>query len=152
MPSYAVLPRPAGLGACRAGFGQEAGEPRATNIAEWFGAQPAQPAHPLAGFFGLRADVAWHGPCRPHSVELFPVPYSNVAVGGTQNVQLEVDFLDRVVEPAHGKDDVDVDHGIDGVEAGRPEGAAGNHLDERHLEHAGARAIRGPPRAASGDA
>src|SRR5262249_44842630 len=42
-------------------------------------------------------------------------------------------------------------HGIDRVEAGRPERAGGDQFDQRSLEHAGVRAVSSPPAVAASD-
>ena len=61
-----------------------------------------QCADPFAGFFRLLGDVVWHGPRLPHAGKRFPVPYLHAAVGGTQNIQLKVHFLERAIDPLVG--------------------------------------------------
>jgi hypothetical protein len=134
------------------GFGQEAEKPSSTDSIEWFSATLDECADPLAGFLCLLGDVVWHCPRLLYAGERFPIAHLNAAIGGTQNIQLKVNFLERAIDPAYRKDDVDVDYGIDRVEAGGPESAAGNQLDEWRLEYTRARAVGRPPRRASGDA
>jgi hypothetical protein len=96
----------------RIDFDKKVGVPRTTGIAERFGTALDWRIDSLTRSFGLRDDVSWHDPSCQYVVELVLILHLNATIGGTQNLQL------------------DINHEIDVVETGRPVDADGNQLDE----------------------
>lgn len=70
-------------------------------------------------------------------IERFLIAHTDGAVGQAENVQLKIDFLKHVIEPAHGLNNIHVYQRVGKIEAGRPERAVRHKLDERCVEHAG---------------
>ncbi len=108
---------------------------------EWLGVSLDQSMDLLAGGLGRGGNVIWHVPFCAHAVEFITITYVNTAVGRTENVQFKINFLQHVANPAHGQNYIDINHGIDEVEAGRPIGAAGHDLDKGLFEYARARMV-----------
>src|ERR1019366_7257369 len=132
-------------------LGEETGQPTLANGSEWLSRLFDQSSHSAAGGFGLHGDVGRHPPLCSHPGTLVLVPDVNAAVGQAQDVQLQVNFLKDVPGPLHRQDDINIYHGIDGVEARRPPSVLGNQLDERSFKYARARTLSSPPRIAPPD-
>ena len=61
-------------------------------------------------------------------IELFLIPHVHSTISRSQDVQLEVGLFECIASPEYRQDNVDIDHGIDGLKTSSPKGAGGNEF------------------------
>src|SRR5262249_61288326 len=68
-------------------------------------------------------------------IELFLIPHVHITISRSQDVQLEVGLFEFIASPEYRQDNIDIDHGIDGLKTSRPKGAGGNKFLKRKVKN-----------------